>query len=149
MNSSSRSHCSCCQSWDNKGSCCVADLRGKGSLLPGIPWLPWGTLRASSPATQARDTAADAHHFIREKRGQFHMARNACSWTLWASHGLQHFSINSGLLFESQAGQNDEEQNHRLFKMCTVPITCLTIQGMVPLSLKLQQHDVTSKQALF
>lgn len=47
--------------------------------------------------------------------------------------GSKHFSINSSLLSVSQAGQNDEEENHGLFKMCTVPITRFTMQGMVSL----------------
>lgn len=85
MNSSSRSHCSCCQSWDNKGPFCVADLKGEGSLLSGIPWLPWG----NTPATQAGNTAAGVHHFIREKRGQFHVNRKVCLQTLWPTHRLQ------------------------------------------------------------
>lgn len=144
MNSSSRSHCSFCQSWDNKGPCCVADPKGKRSLLPRIPWLPWGTLCDSSPATQAGNTAAGAHHFIRKKRGQFHLAEKSvpglCE-TLRAQNTSA--SIPDSCLYHRQCRTMKNKTTG--FSKCVH----LTVQGIVPLSLKLQQHDVTSKQTLF
>lgn len=148
MNSSSRSYCSCCQSWDSKGPCRVADLKGNGSFLPGIPWLH-GEHSVTALLPHKQGTQQQVPITSSGKK------EGSSTWPEKSIHGLceplkssKHFGINSRLLSVPQAGQSNEEQNHRLFKTCTVPITWLTTQGMVLLSLKLQ-HDGTCKQALF
>lgn len=86
MNSSSRSHCSCCQSWD-KGPWCAADLKGKRSLLPGIPW---GTLVLVLLPHRQEIQQQVPITSTGKKRGQFHMARKVYLWAIHRFQTLQH-----------------------------------------------------------
>lgn len=143
MNSSSRSHCSCCQSWDNKGPWCAADLNRKGSN-PFYQGFHGEHLCLLSCHTSRKYSSRCPSLHQGKKRAVPHGHKS-----LFVSHSQvpnTSASILDSCLYHRQYRTM---KHHWIFKMCTVPITHLTVQGMVPLSLKLQQHYVTSKQTLF